>query len=297
MGLGESIHVNMEFLPRSIQILAPTSISEGETAHVECIMAESNPVPDILRTVEKFGDEHEIIEEVADYAEATTEDGSVKITKDLEHDMDEEEDITHVIVSCSASVEGLGKVSSDQMKIVIDKIETTTTEESVTETDVREDLFQDFKLASHLYQKENETDEYDYEGYEDYDEDGSVKKDTDKDKDNKEDTEADKDDNSNNEYDDKDAVDYGVSKENQLSSSSEIKYEHEEDNHIEFSSSDDKQDNRDEKILWIPYEPNQDIEEYQENFNPRFYYNEDEDDAGAVTNQDDDEEFLKAADL
>merc|ERR1719323_2184150 len=173
------------------------------------------------------------------------------------------EDITHIVVSCSASVEGLGKVSSDQMKIVIDKMETTTTEESVTETDVQEDLFQDFKLASHLYQKENETDEYDYEGYEDYDEDGSVKKDTDKDKDNKEDTETDKADNSNNDYDDKDAVDYGVSKENQLSSSSEIKYEHEEDNHIELSSSDDE----DIKI------------------------------AATDRKQDNDEEFLKAADL
>ena len=30
---------------------------------------------------------------------------------------------------------------------------------------------------------------------------------------------------------------------------------------------------------------NQDIEEYQENFNPRFDYNEDEDDADAVTKQ------------
>merc|ERR1712095_188186 len=112
--------------------------------------------------------------------------------------------------------------SSDKMKIVIDKIETTTTEESVTETDVQEDLFQDFKLASHLYQKENETDEYDYEGYEDYDEDGSVKKDTDKDKSA----------NTDNEYDEKDAVNNGVSKENQLSSSSEVKYEHEESNFI-----------------------------------------------------------------
>jgi len=295
--LGESIHVNMEFLPRSIQILAPTSITEGDTAHVECILAESNPVPDIIWTLEKFGDEEETIEEVADYAKATTEDGSVKITKNMKHDMDEEEDITHIVVSCSAGVEGLGKVSSDKMKIVIDKIETTTTEEPVTETDIQEDLFEDFKLASHLYQKENETDEYDYEGYEDYNEDGSVKKDTDKTKSA----------NTDNEYDEKDAVNNGVSKENQLSSSSKVKYELEESNFIKLSSSDDdnikiaatdrKQDNRDEKILWIPYEPNQDIEEYQENFNPRFYYNEDEDDADAVTNQDDDEEFLKAADL
>merc|ERR1712112_238417 len=149
----------------------------------------------------------------------------------------------------------------------------------------------------HLYQKENETDVYDYEGYEDYNEDGSFKKDTEKTKSA----------NTDNKYDEKDAVHGGVSKENQLSSSSKVKYEHEESNFIKLSSSDDdnikiaatdrKQDNRDEKILWIPYEPNQDIEEYQENFNPRFYYNEDEDDADAVTNQDNDEEFLKAADL
>ena len=163
--LSKSLHVNMEYLPSSIQIHSPASVLETEQAHVSCVVRKSFPVPVITWKLSTFTDNEmvETLEHVADLSDALDEDDTWTLSEEFIIDR---EDVSHAAVSCIASVQDLGLVSSNTMEIVVERIVTTEApvedviEQDEYETETENDLFHNFVLNPDHFEGENSTEEY-----------------------------------------------------------------------------------------------------------------------------------------
>ena len=239
--VSETLAVNTEYLPKSIKINGPSSMKEGEEATVTCLLSNSFPVPEITWTVEKSGAKEDIIEKRADVSGAVTDEKTLLVTEVLS--LDSEAGITEVRVSCAAHVEGLGSVSSEIVTIEVEEeemIDYTTTEaimEEESESHKKDtDLFEDFTVEPSLVEGSSD-EEFTEESAEDV---------------------------------------YGEKKESAENVFGEkkdyVKLITEEDD--DASDEADATEQRD-KILWIPYNSEEDIEDYQNNFSPKFAFNAD----------------------
>jgi len=303
--LSKALHVNMEYLPSSIQIHTPASVREGDLAHVSCVLSKSFPPPVVTWQLVYSGDETETYEKVADLDSARDDEETWTVEEDFRMDG---LGLEYVEVSCVAGVEGLGSVASEsEIEIEYDADEYITTTEDGLEDQPVDDLFQDFVLNPDHYANENETEEY----ADDYDEPLDMKQLKHDNKNKKSSANKnDIDDNNNkmdakksdeDDKDDKDAPSYDndatTIKESERRGSPKLiniveNYDDDDiysENYVRLASSsaeDISESSAKSDVLWIPYASDEDIKEYQDTFAPGMKQEEfiqaDVDDADAV---------------
>jgi len=295
--MSDSVHVNTEYLPQSIRILAPTHLTRGEVAHVTCILSESSPAPSITWTLEKFGEAHEVVEKLDETSQDTLLDGYHHVNAEFE--MDNDEKLTHAIISCAAHLEGLGSVQSNIMNITIEDPEIEEVFEYESDEDGNSqkkdsdtDLFHDYKMDAALFENENSTE--DFYNYEDeslnsnhLDDIETSEDAVDKIDDDKMQSESATENNISSLKDDSQFLEVEFDKDGNKVDSQEMN-EHINDESKEFIESerlssakimrgpddendeDNEVDSSERQIVWIPYDREQDIQEYQDNFSPRY---------------------------
>jgi len=289
--MSDSVHVNTEYLPQSIRILAPTHVTRGHVAHVTCILSESSPAPSITWTLEKFGETHEVVKKLDKTSEDTLVDGHHHVTAEFE--MDDDEKLDHAIISCAAHLDGLGSVQSNIMNITIEDLEPEIEYESEEageslKKDTDEDLFSDYKMDAALFENENSTEEFDY--YEDDKINDLSEIETSEDAvdnkiDDKMQSESATENNISSLKDDSHFLEMEYTKDankvdsQKMSTYMDDDYESNELKSIKTLSSETDADAADEDLeaysserqnLWIPFDRDQDLQDYQDNFSPRY---------------------------
>jgi len=278
--MSDSVHVNTEYLPQSIRILAPTHVTRGHVAHVTCILSESSPAPSITWTLEKFGETHEVVKKLDKTSEDTLVDGHHHVTAEFE--MDDDEKLDHAIISCAAHLDGLGSVQSNIMNITIEDLEPEIEYESdeageSLKKDTDTDLFSDYKMDAALFENENSTEEFDY--YEDETSEDAV----DNKIDDKMQSESATENNISSLKDDSHFLEMEYTKDankvdlQKMNNYMDDDYESNELKSIETLSSETDAADEDMEAysserqnLWIPFDRDQDLQDYQDNFSPRY---------------------------
>merc|ERR1719228_1845689 len=137
--VSHTMHVNTHYLPQTVQITGPTTVKPGQFAHFTCVTTETFPVPALTWKIEKSGDIAEVREIDGDVSTEALEDGGVVAFAKI--DISIEETMTHGLVQCLASLEGVGKKLSKQHTIDVITLEEPI--EKLKEQEIKEDTSAD----------------------------------------------------------------------------------------------------------------------------------------------------------
>eukprot|EP00092_Neocalanus_flemingeri_P036076 GFUD01039280.1.p1 GENE.GFUD01039280.1~~GFUD01039280.1.p1 ORF type:complete len:715 (+),score=216.36 GFUD01039280.1:47-2146(+) len=119
--VSHTMHVNTHYLPKTVEISGPTTAAPGEYAHFTCLTTEIFPVPALKWRIEQSGDVYEVNDIDGDVSTEALDDGGVVAFAKI--DILIEQGTTHAMVQCSAVVEGLGEKRSKQHNIEVISIE------------------------------------------------------------------------------------------------------------------------------------------------------------------------------
>jgi len=147
--VSHTLHVNTQYLPKSVKISGPTSAKIGEHAHFSCLTSESFPVPAIKWRVETSGNVDEVMDIDGDVSTEALKDGDVVAFAKIDILIDG--NTAHTSVQCLAVVDGLGEKRSD-----LHDIDVIPVVEPIFENDNLKDSFE-----------QNEMSDYSEEDYED----------------------------------------------------------------------------------------------------------------------------------
>merc|ERR1719427_1885043 len=144
--VSHTMHVNTHYLPHTVQITGPTTATPGQFAHFTCVTTETFPVPALTWKIEKSGDIAEVSEIDGEVSTEALKDGGVVAFAKI--DISIEETMTHGLVQCLASLEGLGKKLSKQHTIDVITLEEPI--EKLNEQEIKEDTSANENNIKHI---------------------------------------------------------------------------------------------------------------------------------------------------
>jgi len=248
--VSNTMQVNTRYLPKTVEVTGPTNAAAGEYAHFTCLTTESLPVPSLQWKIEKSGDMHEVNNVEGDVSTEALEDGGVMAYAKI--DILIKKGFKNVLVKCAAVIEGLGERVSDQHLLAVSSVE------DVVET-----------LEDTLKSEEN--DSYNFE--QDDNDSEMIERNSVKD--------------AMGSFNINDINDEAQ----HISLLTPTQKEHEKENHLNdlIDNAGVNKEKENSKVLWIPLNAEEDIDDYQTYFKARFSNEREE--------QDFDEDFLRPSDI
>jgi len=113
--VSHTMYVQTHYLPESIEITGPSSVTEEEEAHMSCVTSGAYPAPVLRFRIGNSGNEEEDKYIVGDVRSETLPDGG--LVTSMEVDMLVDEDSEQVSVECLAVVDGIGEKNSNTHNI------------------------------------------------------------------------------------------------------------------------------------------------------------------------------------
>merc|ERR1711862_218785 len=109
--VSHTMYVQTHYLPESIEITGPSSVTEGEEAHLSCVTSGAYPAPVLRFRISNSGNEEEDKYIAGDVRSETLSDGG--LVTSMEMDMLVDEDSEQVSVECLAVVDVIGEKNSN----------------------------------------------------------------------------------------------------------------------------------------------------------------------------------------
>merc|ERR1719376_1380026 len=113
--VSHTMYVHTHYLPASIEITGPTTVTAGEEAHLSCETSGAFPAPALRIRISKSGKGEEERYIVGDSSSETLPDGGLITSTKMDIRIDEDNEETSV--ECLAVVEGLGERKSNTHSI------------------------------------------------------------------------------------------------------------------------------------------------------------------------------------
>jgi len=113
--VSHTMYVHTHYLPVSIEITGPTTVTAGEDAHLSCETSGAFPAPALRFRISKSGNGEEERYLVGDSSSETLADGGLITSTKMDMRIDEDNEET--TVECLAVVEGLGERKSNTHSI------------------------------------------------------------------------------------------------------------------------------------------------------------------------------------
>jgi len=113
--VSHTMYVHTHYLPASIEITGPTTVTAGEEAHLSCETSGAFPAPALRFRISKSGKGEEERYIVGDSSSETLPDGGLITSTKMDIRIDEDNEETSV--ECLAVVEGLGERKSNKHNI------------------------------------------------------------------------------------------------------------------------------------------------------------------------------------
>merc|ERR1711915_768191 len=241
--------IHAHYLPSNVEIVGPTTAASGEFAHLTCVTEETYHEPKLIWRIEKEGDKHEIEEIDSDFnTETVDNDGLVAFAK---IDLPIKDSVSLIKVECITLIDDLGEIRSKKHEI---QIITSEDAHQVTNAISQEeaDYIEAFKHHNDMEYEIIESDQ---------NIDIPV---------NRFQPEDAKNDNSK---------EYEGDVANVESNQPEM-------NIVSLDGANEVEEKERSKVLWIPLNPSENIEDYQTLFEPQ-----------GETEQDEQEDFLRASEI
>jgi len=243
--------IHAYYLPSQVEIVGPTTAASGEFAHLTCVTEETYPKPKLMWRIEKEGDKHEIEEIDADFnTETVDNDGLVAFAK---IDLPIKDSVSLINVECITLIEDLGEIRSKKHEIEI-----------ITSEDAHQ-------VTNAISQEEADYIEA-YEHYNDLESESEI---------------IESDQNMEipaNRFQPEDAK--NDNSEEYANNVASVESNQPEMNLISLDGANEVEEKERSKVLWIPLNPSENIEDYQTLFEPQ-----------AETEKDEQEDFLRASEI
>jgi len=238
--VSHTMHVDTHYLPKSIEITGLTTAEPGETVHLSCLAAGGFPAPALKWRIEKSGDVEEVSYDKGYPKIEMSEDGGIIASTDIDKLI--EYGAKHISIECVAEVEGLGEERSEKhgidviyiekpMEIIKQQVEESSltledkSEENIDSSELH-NIEQIFSIEDHDTLVNDQLEE------------------------------------TSNEV--ADALDYDKPKETPYEVVDAADFDQTDENSNEVISLEEKPDEKEKsKVLWIPYKPVKDIQDYQ----------------------------------
>merc|ERR1712013_805242 len=262
--VSHTMYVHTHYLPESIEVTGPSSVTEGEEAHLSCVTSGAYPSPVLRFRISKSEKEEE--DYIAgDVRSETLPDGG--LVTSMEMNMLVDEDSEQVSVECLAVVDGIGEKNSNTHTIKHIRKSVTILKENdnkdaheISEVDSANPM---------LKEDENESKETDSPLKHTLSIDNTV--------DNPHQHEK-----SQN----RDVIGSSVENDLELDGIADTQGENEQLSIAAAPLSELEEKKKTKKVLWIPYKPVEDIQDYQSVFEP-----------DSERSDDTYEEFLRPSDI